>query len=99
MALARPSLVCPRQKKWKCWIVCVAGYRTRYDKGDPLPFYKYVKGFNILARYLEKAVFQNPKDLKRLVTREAFICRFLSDQNYIGTRVTTLGSTCRRHGG
>ena len=38
-----------------------------------MPFYKYIKGFGILARYLEKAVVENPKDLKRLVTREELL--------------------------
>ena len=38
-----------------------------------MPFYKYIKGFGILARYLEKAVVDNPKDLKRLVTREELL--------------------------
>ena len=50
----------------------MSGYRNRLDKGDPIPFYKYIKGFGILARYLEKAAVENPKDLKRLVTREDF---------------------------
>ena len=53
-----------------CW-TRVAGYRTRHDKDNPIPFYKYIKGFGILARYLERATQENNgKDLKRLVTRE-----------------------------
>ncbi|XP_076468341.1 carbohydrate sulfotransferase 15-like [Babylonia areolata] len=55
-----------KERLWWSWLKY--GYVNRHDKSNPTPFYKYVKGFGVLARYLEKASVANSKALKRLVT-------------------------------